>query len=625
MATPAQTFRNQVKGLRVSFDVIIRFRHELARHRKHLILAIICALGYTGMRLLEPWPLKFVFDNVLVDAPLVTPFGWLNDWLGTDRMRVLLLSVGAVLVFAMMRGVFYYYQSVLTSRVGQEVVIRIRQQLFSHVQRLSLRFHNQSSTGDLLTRFTGDINNLRQLLAASLLSLISESIILVGFVTVMFIMNWQLALLAVITMPTILFLLVFYSGKIRSAARKQRRREGELASRLHETLANMQIVQVFTREREEEERLKSLNKRSLNAGLKATRLEGKLNQGVEISVAVGMALTLWVGANQVIDGRLTAGELIVFTTYMQSFYRPMRRLSRVAERASKASSCVDRITEVLDEIPDIQDGPKHADRFNGAITFENASFAYNDGKATLRNIDLTIQPHQTVALVGPSGAGKSTLVSLLPRLYDTTGGRVTIDGQDVRDVTLKSLRENISVVPQDGGLFAGTIRDNIVYGNPDATEEAIITAARDAYLHDYIISLPDGYDTEISERGSSLSGGQRQRLAIARALIKDAPIVVLDEPTTGLDAASEQWVIKALDRLLVGRTAVVIAHRLDTIRRADVIVVLEDGRIVDQGTHDELLDHGGRYRELYDMQNTDHPDEFGTTPTNVVPIARATS
>ncbi|MBA2276911.1 MAG: ABC transporter ATP-binding protein, partial [Chloroflexia bacterium] len=571
MATPIQLIRQQSRGLRTSFQTIIRFRRELFAHWPRLLVAIVCALGYTGMRLAEPWPLKFIFDNVLINQPLVTPSAWLNGILENDRTRVLMLAVGAVIVIAMLRGVFYYFQSVLTTRVGQEVVIKIRQQLFTHVQRLSLRFHNQSSTGDLLTRFTGDINNLRQLLAASLLSLISESIIIIGFITVMFIMDWRLALLAVVTMPAIFTLLVFYSSRIRTAARKQRRREGELASRLHETLSGIHIVQMFAREKEEEDRLRGLNKRSLRAGLRATRLEGQLNQGVELSVAIGMGLTLWVGANQVIAGRLTPGELIVFVTYMQSFYRPLRRLSRVAERASKASSCVDRITDVLDQEPDIRGGRTNAGRLNGEIRFNNVSFSYDDGSEVVREIDLTVGRHQTVALVGPSGAGKSTLVSLVPRLYDPSEGSVTIDGQDIRAFTLKSLRDNISVVPQDGILFAGTIRENIAYGKPEASDEEISAAAEDANIHDFIVSLPDGYETVISERGISLSGGQQQRLAIARALVKAAPIVLLDEPTTGLDAESEQLVLTALDRLLAGRTAIVVAHRLETIRRADMI------------------------------------------------------
>lgn len=613
---PNNPILQQLEGLKISFSMIVLFRKELMKHWPQLLIAVLCALGYTAMRLAEPWPLKFVFDNVLVNQPLITPWAWLNNWLGDDRMRVLMLAVGSVLVLALMRGVFYYFQNVLTTQVGQDVVINIRQRLFAHVQALSLRFHNESSTGDLLMRFTGDINNLRQLLAATLLSLVSETIILVSFITVMFILNWQLAVLATITAPTIMLLLMFYSGKIRTAARKQRRREGELASRLHESLSNMQVVQIFTREDEEEERLKELNSRSLRQGMKATRLEGRLNQGIEIAVSIGMALTIWVGATQVIDGRLTPGELVVFVNYMQSFYRPMRRLSRVAERASKASSCVDRITEVLDQESEIEDGNVEAGRLKGEIRFKDIGFSHSDGADILRDINLEIPAGNSLALVGPSGAGKSTLVSLLPRLFDSTTGTLSLDGRNIRDYTLKSLRENISVVPQDGALFSGTIRENIQYGREGATEEDMIAAAKDAQIHDHIMSLPDQYDTFVRERGTSLSGGQRQRIAIARALVRDASIVILDEPTTGLDAASEAAVVEALERLLEGRTAILITHRLATTRRADSIAVLGDGRIVEQGTHDELLAAHGQYFELERMQSSVTPlrDAEDTTP-----------
>lgn len=607
----------QLEGLKVSFSMIILFRKELMKHWPQLTIAVLCALGYTAMRLAEPWPLKFVFDNVLVNEPLVTPWAWLNAWLGDDRTRVLLLAVGSVLALALLRGVFYYFQNVLTTQVGQDVVIKIRQRLFSHVQALSLRFHNESSTGDLLMRFTGDINNLRQLLAASLLSLVSESIILVSFITVMFILNWQLAILAIVTAPTIMFLLMFYSGKIRKAAGKQRRREGELASRLHESLTNMQVVQIFTQEHQEEARLAKLNGRSLRQGMKATRLEGRLNQGIEVAVSIGMALTIWVGATQVIDGRLSPGELVVFVNYMQSFYRPMRRLSRVAERASKASSCVDRITEVLDQESEIVDGHKDAGRLKGSISFNNVSFSHNDGAEILRDINLEIPAGESLALVGASGAGKSTLVSLVPRLFDATSGSLTVDGQDVRDFTLRSLRENISVVPQDGALFSGTIAENILYGRSDATEDEMIAAAKDAQIHDHIMSLPDGYDTPIRERGTSLSGGQRQRIAIARALVRNASIVILDEPTTGLDAASESAVVAALDRLLEGRTAILITHRLSTTRSANSIAVMDNGVIVEQGTHDDLMAARGKYFELDKLQSFDGPEPLENNITRL--------
>jgi len=618
--------KRQSRGIRMSFGTIIRFRRELLAHWPRLMVALICTLGYTGMRLAEPWPLKFIFDNVLINQPLVTPFPWVNETIGTDRMRILYTAVGALVLFALLRGVFYYFQSVLTSYVGQEVVIRIRRQLFAHLQRLSLRFHNESSTGDLLTRLTGDINNLRQLLAASLLSLISEGILLISFLVVMFVMNWRLALLAVITMPAIVLLVTFYSSRIRQASRKQRRREGELASRMHETLSGIHVVQLFARERHEDEQLRGLNKRSLRAGLKSTKLEGKMNQGIELSVAIGMALTLWFGATEVIAGRLSAGGLLVFVTYMQSFYRPIRRLSRVAERASKAASCVDRITDILDEESEIKDGTVEAPRLRGEIAFAGVSFSYGNDALVLERIDLTIAAGQTVALVGPSGAGKSTLASMVSRLYDPTSGTVSIDGTDIRDFTLTSLRDNVSVVPQDGVLFGGTIRANIAYGRPDATDGDIADAARAANIHDFVMTLPEGYDTIVSERGVSLSGGQQQRIAIARALIKDAPIVLLDEPTTGLDSRSEGLVMEALERLLSGRTAIMIAHRLGTIRRADQIVVIDDGRIVETGTHDELLTRNGGYREFHDLQfpSGQETDEEMARPTNgVIQLDRA--
>jgi ABC-type multidrug transport system fused ATPase/permease subunit len=468
------------------------------------------------MRLAEPWPLKFIFDNVLPNKPLVTRFPWVNEHLGTDRTTMLYVAVAGILLCAMLRGAFYYGESVLTSTVGQTVVIGIRRQLFAHMQRLSLSFHNRSSTGDLLTRLTGDINNLRELLTASLLSLFSECILIVSFLVVMFVMNWRLALLSLVTTPAIFFVVTLYSGRIRVQTRKQRRREGELASRMHETLSGIHIVQLFAREKDEDERLGELNRRSLKAGMKTSRLEGRMNQSIELAVAAGLALTLWFGTSEVIAGRLSAGGLLVFVSYMQSFFRPIRRLSKVAERASKASSCVERITDVLDQEAEIKDGHIVASRFAGNIAFRHVSFAYDGGDTILRDISVEVAPGETIALVGSSGAGKSTLVSLVSRLYDPTAGSVAIDGRDVRDYTLASLRDNVSVVPQDGMLFRGTVRENIAYGDPRATDRQIEQAAIAANAHEFISALPDGYDTVISERGVSLSGGQRQRIAIAR-------------------------------------------------------------------------------------------------------------
>jgi ATP-binding cassette, subfamily B, bacterial len=591
-----------VRGFKTALGLTYQFRGELYPHWRALLGAFLCSIAYTAMRLAEPWPLKFIFDSVLAGRPLHTPLPWINRSLEGERMLILGVSTGAILGLAALRGVFYYHQNVLAGGVGQEVVLTIRRRLFAHLQRLSLRFHAQSSIGDLLTRLTSDINVLRELMVDSLVSLLSESIILVGFLAVMLVMDWRLSLVALLAIPIIFGLLAVYSARLRAATREQRRREGRLASRVQQVLAGIHVVQMFAREADEDERLKSLNQRSLRSGSRTIRLEAELNRAIELALAAATAATLWFGTLQVLSGRLTTGELIVFVAYMQSFYRPLRRISRVAERAGKANSCAERVTDVLEQAPDVRDGRRQAPKLVGAISLEAVDFSYGPEAPVLRGIDLEVRPGQTVALVGATGAGKSTLLSLVPRLYDPTSGVVRIDGHDVRQFTLKSLRDQISVVPQDGMLFGGDIRENIAYGWPDASDEAVEAAARAAQIHDFITSLPEGYATAIGERGVTLSGGQRQRLALARAIVRDAPIVLLDEPTTGLDAESERLVVAALERLLDGRTAVVIAHRLSTVRDADLILVMAEGRVVERGSHEALLERGGLYRKLYDLQ-----------------------
>lgn len=566
-----------------------RFRGDLMRHRRPLGGAFAASLGYAAARIAEPWPLKVVFDNVLAGMPLQTPLPWLDRLLADDRTAILVAATVAVLLLAVLRSFFYYHLRYLTARVGQDVVTTLRRRLFAHVQRLPQSFHAHASTGDLLTRLTGDILMLRELLVASFLAVVTETVVVIGFVVVMFLVEWRLALLAVVAVPVIFVSMTVYSNRMRLATQKQRRREGELAGRLHEVLAGIHVVQLFGREDEEDERLRSLNRRSARSGMKATRLEAKLNRTVELSVAAATAAVLWFGATQVIAGRLTPGELIVFFAYMQGFYRPLRRISRVTQRASKASSCVERVTNVLDRPSDLRDGPQEAPPFRGEIRFAGVGFGYEPGREVLRDIELVVRPGTTVAVVGPTGAGKSTLLGLVPRLYDPSRGAVLVDGIDVRELTVSSLRDQIAVVPQDGMLFSGTIFENIAYGELDATAEEVEAAARAACVHDFVSGLPEGYGTAVGERGVTLSGGQRQRLAIARALVKNAPIVLLDEPTTHLDAEAQRLVIEALERLLDSRTALVVAHRLETVRRADEVVVLEAGRIARRGRYGDVV------------------------------------
>jgi ATP-binding cassette, subfamily B, bacterial len=602
MTTGAHILRERARDLKATFSGAYRFRGELFKHRRPLAGAFLFSLGFAAVRLAEPWPLKFIFDSVLASRPLNTPIHWVNQTLGGDRTHILIAATVAILCLAALRGTFSYYQQVMTSVVGQKVVLTLRQHLFAHLQRLSLSFHTRNPSGELLSRLTGDINQLRQSVVASMLAFFSNAVIIVGFLVIMFLMEWRLAVMAVGIVPVLFGILTVYSGRIRTATRKQRRREGELAARLQEALVGIHLVQMFAREDEEDERLRNMNRQSLKSGIKADRIGARLTRTIELILGAATAATLFFGATQVIAGRLTPGELIVFVSYMQGFYRPIRQLSRTTQRASKAASSLERITDVLDQTTEVPDGSRLAPEFVGVVCFDGVQFSYKRGSPVLNGIDFVIEPGQTVALVGPTGAGKSTLLSLLPRLYDPDRGGVRIDGEDVRDFTLKSLRDQISVVPQDGMLFAGSIRANIAYGRPDATDEEIQAAARAALIDEFIESLDDGYSSVIGERGVTLSGGQRQRLAIARAIVKDAPIVLLDEPTTGLDAHSEELVMAALDRLQAGRTVLVIAHRLTTVRRADRIIVLEAGRIVEQGSHEDLIALDGRYRSLYELQ-----------------------
>ncbi len=587
------------RRLRANLDRILRFariyRHfgsSIRKQRRRLLLAFLSTFGFMLMRLAEPWPLKVVFDNLLTDTPLRLPVidQYFPD-LATSQAAILGGVVTAVLIIAVLRGIFYYYQNILTARAGQEVVFDIRGKLFSHLQRLSLAFHDRRDTGDLMMRLTGDIRMLRDTLVAGALSLLSSVLLVAGMVTIMFILNWRLTAVALVVVPVLLFLMHFYTLRIRKAASEQRKKEGKVASAAHEALSLIKVVQIFNRQEQEEGRFRAHNRSSLRQGLKITRMEARFSQFTGIILAGGTAVVLLLGVQQVLAGSLTPGGLLVFLAYARHMYAPLRRSSKIVKRMGRASACADRVVEVLNTKSEVQDLPKAlpAPPFQGRVEFDHVAFDYVPGIPALRDISFEVKAGQRVGLVGATGSGKTTAVSLLIRLYDVSSGCVRIDGIDVRDMTLESLRGQVSVVPQEAILFRASIRENIAYGKVDASDDEIEAAAKAANTHDFIIKLPQGYETVVGERGATLSGGQRQCIAIARAVIRQAPILILDEPTSGLDARSEELVMEAFERLTAVRTTFVISHRLSLIRPCDVILVFRDGRIVEGGMQEELV------------------------------------
>ncbi|MDX6384590.1 MAG: ATP-binding cassette, subfamily bacterial, partial [Blastocatellia bacterium] len=480
----------------------------------------------------------------------------------------------------------------------------LRRVLYSHIQRLSLSFHDQKQTGDLISRVTSDIDAVQSLISTVLLGMLVNVLTLFGMILVMFYLNWTFTLIALGVAPA-LFLVVFhYTHRIKKASRKVRRKEGEVVNVLQEVLSSIRVVKAFAREDFEQKRFERESLKSVNAALEARRYKAKLPPIVEIIVACGTCLVLWYGARLVMTGGLTPGELLVFLLYLGKMYKPMRELSKMTDTISKASVGWERIREVLECEQQIRDLPNatRAPRFKGEIEFDHVEFSYDEAQTVLKDISLKIRAGQLAALVGPTGAGKTTIVSLLPRFYDLTAGQIKIDGTDIRQFKSRSLRQQIGFVLQDTLLFRATVAQNIAYGKPEATRDEIVRAAKLANADEFIEKMPRGYDTMIGERGLTLSGGQRQRITIARAIIRDSPILILDEPSAGLDAESEQLVFDALANLMEGRTSIVIAHRLATVRSADVIFVVDGGRVVEQGTHEQLLQTGGLYSRLYELQ-----------------------
>ena len=590
MASPsaAAGLRQAVPGLR---RTLRRFRPHLRRQRMVIAGGSAALFVEVLLRLAEPWPLKFIIDTI------VKPAGRPG---AVDSTRVLAVAAVAVVVITGLRALASYLSTVAFAMAGNRVLTEVRADLYAHLQRLSLAFHHRARAGDLLTRMTGDVGRLQEVTVTAALPLAGNAITLVGMAAVMAWVDWKLALIAFAAFPVFAVVSTRMTRSITRVSRNQRQQEGELASVAAEALGAMTVVQAYSLEGTLERRFSVNNHRSLRDGVKAKRLSAGLERKTDVLVAVATGTVLFLGARRVLSGELTPGDLVLFVTYLKQAFRPMRDVAKYTGRLAKASASGERIIDLLDTEPEVSDRSwaREAPAFKGDVRFSHVTFAHERGRPVLHDLDLHVHPGQRVGVVGPSGAGKSTLMGLLLRLHEPSDGQVLVDGHDLRDLTLASVRRQVAIVLQDSVLFATTVRENISYGAPGATQDQIEEAARLANAHEFICALAQGYDTVVGERGATLSGGQRQRLAIARAAVRQAPLVVLDEAMAGLDGANEAEVGEALRRLTEGRTTFVIAHDLASVLDADHVVHLENGRVVAQGPPQDVLHRRGRHVSL---------------------------
>ncbi len=569
----------------------LAIRELLKPHIPSLLLGLLAVAGEGAANLLEPWPLKIVLDNVLRSQQSHAAI-----------MRHIQRFVGVAI--AALDAICTYGEKYLTTSVGQWVTYDLRRTLYSHIQKLSLAFHDQKRTGDLISRVTSDIDAIQSFITQGLLGVLINIITLLGMVAVMFYLNWRFTLIALSVAPMLFAIVYSYTRRIKKASRAVRKKEGEITSVVEEVLSSIRVVKAFAREDYEVKRLQEQSLEGVEVALRARGLKAKLTPIVNLIVATGTCLVLWFGARLVLNGSLSAGEMVVFILYLGKMYKPMQELSKMTDTYSKAAVGYEQIREVVETDNEIKDS-RHAvraPRFKGDIEFDHVSFSYTEDTPILKDVSFKIKAGEVAALVGPTGAGKTSVISLVARFYDPTSGVVKIDGTDIKRFRQKSLRQQISFVLQETMLFHAPVWQNIAYGKPDASRQEIIRAAELANASEFIDKLPEGYDTILGERGMTLSGGQRQRIAIARAVIRNTPILILDEPTSGLDAASEKLVFEALDKLMQNRTVIVIAHRLSTIRRADNIFVIQDGSIVESGNHEKLMQKDGLYAELHNLQ-----------------------
>ncbi len=560
-----------------------------------LLLALLCTMLAAGGNLYLPWIFRDMIDKVLN---------------AKDYYMLNMISASIVVIF-LLRGIFLYGQNYLMSFVGQHVIIDIRSEVFRKLQRLSMSFYDKNKTGTIMSYVTNDVNALQGAMVDNTIELVTEGIILIGSVCAMVYLDWKLTLFTILTFPVVLYFMNFFGKKIRRSGGQIQAATADITSVLQESVSSARVVKSFVREQYEIDRFERENEVNLKANLKNAKYMATLSPTIEFVAALGVTLILWYGGNNVIAGETTAGSLVAFLAYAVNISNPIKRITRVSGHIQKALAAAQRVFDVLDLPEEVKDLPdaKALPAVTGSVSFEHVTFSYNAGDEILHDLSFEAKPGQAIGLVGPSGAGKSTVASLLPRFYDCDSGTICIDGKDIRHVTLDSLRNQVGIVPQETILFNGSVYDNILYGRLDATKEEIEEAAKAANAHDFIMELPDGYNTMLGDRGVNISGGQRQRIAIARAILKDPRILILDEATSALDTESERVVQEALNRLMVGRTSIIIAHRLSTIKNADRILVLDKGKLTEDGTHEELMAKNGLYAHLYRIQYRTNKEE----------------
>lgn len=588
--------------MRLILELIRPYRFMVAG-----IFAVLLVQIATGLA--APWPLKVVLDSVVGHHPLPS---WLHGLLqpllgGESKMHIAGLAAIMVLVIAVVAAIASYVSNYLTETVGQRIGNDLRTRAYHHLQQLSLNYFDTHRVGPILSTLTDDVDTIQGFASSSTLGIATDLLTIVGMLAMMLWLQWDFTLIALAVAPLLLLFVSRIRKAVKAATHEVRKRESDIVAVAEEGLQSIRVVKAFDREDMQERELAIAGQQAVDAALNARRVKSVVSPIVGVVVAACTAVVLWRGSALILAGAMTAGTLTVFISYLASFFKPVQDLAKLTNTIAMASVGVDRVNALLTAETSVEEKPDAiaAERIKGAISFERVAFSYDSATPVLRDVTFEVEPGQLVGVVGHTGSGKSSLVSLIPRFYDPSMGTVRVDGVDLRDYKLHELRSQIAYVLQDTVLFRGTIRDNIAFGRPDADHDEIVEMAKLANAHEFISEMPQGYDSPVGERGLTLSGGQRQRIGIARALIRDSPILILDEPTAALDAESERLVMSALQRLMKDRTVITIAHRLSTIRDADKIVVLEEGRVVEQGTHTELLTAGGRYAELHRIQYED--------------------